>query len=167
MKKILLASLFVLGFANSARAQVTVQDACAVASGPFVVTSGAPFNILWVLPPTQDASATDTTQVPLRVDGFYLQMDGLAKADIAATRGTPCPAGNANVGKIPFLFKTLSGVAKGSHQASISGWNFVLDSSGNPTTQRAEGTATAIPFAAADPVAVGPPPAPTNGSIKR
>ena len=129
-------------------------------SPPFVVTSGAPFTIAWLMPST----ATENGQtVPNRYDGFYLQIDAGPKVDIGkATPGTPCPPGNSNANNVPHTYRTTSGVSKGSHNAKLSSWNFVLDGNGNPTTNRAESAVVTVPFSGGDPVLTGPPNIPFN-----
>lgn len=166
LRRVLFAAAIVLMLSSMAFGQ-SVQDACNTAIGPFTVTSGSPFYVLWTMDATVPASPTDPTPVPHRVDGFYLQIDTQTRVDIAPTRGTACPSGSPQAGKIPYIFRTTSGVARGSHTARIQGWNFAVDQDGNPTTVRQEGAVTSIPFAAVDLVQTGPPTAPTNGSIRR
>jgi hypothetical protein len=145
-------------------------DACQASVSPFTVTSGAPFTVAWVMDPLGPVSATDPTLVPQRIDGYSLQIDSGPKQDLivaALAAVAPCPVGTPMAGKIPYQVRTASGVGKGNHTASLSAWNFVLDSAGNPTTTRQEGSAVSIPFVGVDPVQAGPPNRPLNLGIKR
>lgn len=165
MRNLVIASALVLLFSSNAVAQT---DPCTVALPPFTVTSGAPFTITWLMAPTVPASPTDPTLVPQRIDGFWIQIDTAARIKLPAlTAGTPCPVGTPNAGKLPYTYRTLSGVSRGSHSARINAYNFVLDTNGNPTTTEQEGAAVTVPFAAADLTHTTPPLAPTNGIIRR
>ncbi|MDQ3525805.1 MAG: hypothetical protein M3451_12225, partial [Chloroflexota bacterium] len=138
-------------------------DACSAPSGAFTVSSGAPFTVTWVVPATAPTSATDPTPVPNRINGFNLQIDSGVKQNIGLpTAGPACPAGTAHAGKIPYSYRTTSGVAKGSHTLSLSAWNYALDASGNPTTTQQESAAVSVPFAVVDLVQTGPPVPPVN-----
>ena len=133
----------------------------------FTVTSGSPYTVEWIMDATVPASATDPTLVPHRIDGFYLQIDAGTKADIKPTPGAPCPVGSVQAGKIPYIYRTTSGVARGSHTLTLSAYNFALGADGTPTTTRQEGPAVSVPFVGVDPVRVGPPTAPLGVIIKR
>lgn len=129
-------------------------------AGPWTVTSGAPFVVTWIMP---DTALENGITVPNRVDGFYVQVDAGPKTDIGlASALTPCSASSARPGDIPYTYKTTQGVSRGTHQLKISAWNFALDGSGNPTTNRQESTVTTVPFSAGDPVLSGPPLAPAS-----
>lgn len=167
MKVRSLAFIALLMFPSMAAAQA---DPCAVASaGPFTVSSGAPFTVTWLVPTTVPASATDPTPVPNRIDGFTVQVNNGVETDIGkATELPPCPASSPNAGKIPYSYRTVSGVSKGSYTFSVRAWNYVLDPvTFQPTNGKQGSAAVSIPFAAVDPVLLGPPPAPLNGIIKR
>lgn len=158
-------TILLLSSATSAYAQT---DPCAVAAPPFVVTSGAPYTITWLMSPQVPVSPTDPTLVPQRIDGFYLQIDLTARIRLnGLIPGTPCPAGNANAGKLPYSYRTLSGVPRGNHSTKISAYNFTLDANGNPTTIEQEGPAVTVPFAAADLTHTTPPLIPSNTIIRR
>ncbi len=104
------------------------------------------------------------TSVPERIDGFYLTLDTGAKSDI----GMATTLGLSTVtNRHAWQHVLPSGVPKGDHAVAIIAWNYVLDQNGAPTTQRAEGPPTAIPFTAVDPVSNVPPLAPTGGRIIR
>ena len=140
-------------------------DPCQTAVPPFVVTSGSPVWISWVAPAIV---TTPDGDVPNRIDGFYLQIDTAPRQDLGPLpAGAPCPSGTPQAGKLPFAYRTLSGVPRGSHEARITPWNLQLDAAGNPTSVRQEGPILLIPFVAADPVLTGPPPALSNGRIVR
>jgi hypothetical protein len=162
----LMIAFFVLSSTVSAQ---NVQDACVVIppGTVFTVTSGAPFTLMWIMPATGPASATDPTPVPMRIDGFYLAIDTGNRMSISAMQGSPCPAGTPNAGKIPYMHRTTSGVARGSHEARLTAWNYIVDSNGNSTGVPQDGETTIVPFGAVDAVMQGPPPAPTNTSIRR
>lgn len=132
------------------------------AMGPFVVTSGAPFHITWIMPDTATEPG-QSVMVPNRVDGFYTQIDAGPKDDIGmATALAPCSSASTRPGDIPYTYRTEAGVSRGTHQLKISAWNFLLDGAGNPTTNRQESVVTVVPFSAGDPVLFGPPSQPTN-----
>ena len=145
--------------------QPVAPDPCETTVPPFVVTSGSAYWITWVLPATV---STPQGPVPQRINGFTLQIDATPKLDLGAlVPGAPCPAGTPQAGKLPFVYRTLSGVARGSHTATLIAWNFTLDASGNPTTTKQESGPLTIPFAAVDPILTGPPSTPEAGAIKR
>jgi hypothetical protein len=130
-------------------------------TGPFLVTSGAPFTTQWIMVDT--TVDTGGATVPNRVDGFYLQIDNGVKEDIGmATALTPCSATSPKPGDIPYTYRTSSGVSRGSHNLKISAWNYTLDGVGNPTTTRQESVVASIPFTAGDPILFGPPTSPQN-----
>jgi len=130
-------------------------------SGPFTVTSGAPFNISWIM---SDSVLENNVSVPSRVNGFYIQVDGDEKDDIGmATALTQCPSTAIPYpSDYPYTYKTTKGVTRGSHMLKISAWNYTLDSNGDPTTTRQESVVANIPFSAGDPIQYGPPVSPTN-----
>lgn len=146
---------------------VAAQQECVNTSGPFQVNSGAPYTITWLMDAQVPVSSTDPTLVPQRIDGFFLQIDGGPKVDLGPLVSTGVCGAGSNVGKLIYTFRTSSGVPRGSHNAAISGWNFVLDSNGAPTTTKQEGIALVIPFDAVDPIRLGPPTAPLNGQVKK
>lgn len=129
--------------------------------GPFVVTSARSFTAQWCTAKT--ATASDGTTVPERIDGFMISLDNGAAQDIGkATSLGSSTATNRDA----WQWQMPSGVAKGSHTFSVAAWNYVLDpNTGQPTTTRALGPATAVPFTAVDPVYNLPPQAPTGGRI--
>jgi hypothetical protein len=129
--------------------------------GPFTVTSGAPFNIQWIM---ADTVSENSATVPTRINGFYVQIDGGEKYDIGMATALPtCPStSTVYPNDLPFTFKTTSGVARGPHTLKISAWNFVLDSAGDPTTTKQESVVVSIPFSAGEPTQLGPPVSPAN-----
>jgi hypothetical protein len=147
----------------------TVQDAClAVPSGTQTVTTGRAFKLGWVVETMVPASATDPTLVPMRVDGFYLIIDGGAKQDIGKPApGIVCAIGTAFAGRTPYLYQVSTGVPKGAHTAALSVYNFVLDANGAPTTSRLESAAFTLPFSAVDAISSGPPLMPQGVKIYR
>jgi hypothetical protein len=146
----------------------SAQDACAADTGPYIVQSGAPFTVFWVMDATVPTSETDPTPVPNRYNGFLLQVDTGARMEVGHLLlvGTPCTAGPF-VGRIPFAYRSASGVPRGDHVLKLSAWNFQMDANGTPTTVIQESAAVAIPFAAADPAATGPPRAPFGVFIRK
>jgi hypothetical protein len=143
-------------------------DPCAAAQPPFVITTGAPFTVSWLVAPTTNKSATDTTQVPNVVAGFYVQIDALPRTrTLLAQAGQPCVTG-PNVGWIPYTLRNSSGVSRGSHTFKVAAFNFAVDPvTGAPTLTEQESAAVAIPFDAADPAITQPPPAPVSNLIIR
>lgn len=128
--------------------------------GPFTVTSGAPFNVLWIMP---DTASENGMNVPNRYEGFYLQIDGGPKADIGMATALPeCSSATAKPGDIPYTYTTTQGVSRGPHTLRISAWNHTLDGAGNPTSTIQESIVISIPFSAGDPVLFGPPVAPNS-----
>jgi hypothetical protein len=169
VKKLLLACVFLL-LPSLSDAQPTLTEACNTGIQPFVVTSGAPFGITFVMPSSVPVSETDPTQVPLRVDGYTAWIDTGTRYEIKPSPvgvGDPCPQGTAFAGQRPYTFRVPEGVGRGSHTFNLLAWNFKLDAVGNPTTERQEGPAVVVPFVGADPVHQGPPPAPKNVIIRR
>jgi hypothetical protein len=158
-----LACLAVLWLSSPAFA----QDACQTAIAPFQVTSGAPFTVSWVMDSTVALSATDPTPVPQRIDGHYLQIDNGPRLELLIAPGLPCPTGTPMAGKLPYVFRSASGVSRGAHTATVTPWNYALDAAGLPTTFRQEGPAVSAPFAGVDPVQFGPPAGPSNLGIKK
>lgn len=164
MKRCYLALVvaLVLGAAVPASAQTThpCDVAVPVTSTTF---SGRPFTAQWCLPST---TIENTVEVPMRVNGFTISVDGGAAADVtvtAATSGVP-----STTSKLQFYSVTLSsGVAKGNHTLVVTPWNFKLNPDGTTTTERQLGGALTIPFVASDAAMTGPPPAPTKGRIIR
>ena len=137
-------------------------------TGPFLVTSGAPFTVMWLMLDTVPASATDPTLVPNRYNGFYIQIDGGPKTDIGlATAAAACLSTTPHPGDIPFSYRTPTGVARGQHSLKISAWNFALDGAGNPTTTKQESVVVTLPFTAGDPILFGPPGTPFNVAITK
>lgn len=129
--------------------------------GPFLVTSGAPFTISWIMADTTVDTGGQT--VPNRVNGFYIQIDNGAKDDIGMATALPaCSTTSIKPGDIPYTFRTSSGVSRGSHTLKISAWNFTLDGAGNPTTSTQESIVTSVPFTAGDPILFGPPSSPIS-----
>lgn len=167
MRKIAVIVGFLL-VANSAYAQAqTVVDACTIDTGPFVLQSGAPFSVAFVMDAKVPISTTNPTLVDQRVDGIYYQIDSQTiVTNMTPTKGVPCPAGNVNAGKIPYIFQ-LQGVTRGEHTIRLWGWNYKLDSNGLPTTTRQEGAPTITPFTVVDPTHETPPTKPTNVIIRR
>jgi hypothetical protein len=143
------------------------SDPCVVGAGASVLTSGAPFTLTWVMDAQVPASPTDPTLVPQRINGFVLQIDGGPKQDIQPIAGPPCPAGSLYAGHLPFTYRSVSGVSKGTHSAAVAAWNFILDDAGNPTSTRQEGPAVAVPFSAVDLARMGPPSGAKNIIIRK
>lgn len=128
--------------------------------GPFTVTSGAPFNVLWIMP---DTASENGMNVPNRYEGFYLQIDGGPKEDIGKATALPeCGSSSMKPGDIPYTYTTPSGVSRGPHTLKISAWNHTLDGAGNPTTTIQESVVISVPFSAGDPVLFGPPVSPNS-----
>lgn len=133
--------------------------------GPFTVTSGAPFTVAWIM---SDTATENGITVPNRYNGFYFQVDGGAKVDIAMASPQPaCSAASLKPGDIPYTYRTPSGVARGSHTMKISAWSFTLDGAGNPTTTKQESIVTSVPFSAGDPILFGPPMQPSSVMITK
>ncbi|MET0787080.1 MAG: hypothetical protein ABWY25_10275 [Paenisporosarcina sp.] len=131
--------------------------------GPFLVTSGAPYTVAWIM---SDTATENGITVPNRYNGFYYQVDGGAKVDIGMATASPaCSASSLKPGDIPYTYRTPSGVARGAHTAKISAWSFTLDGVGNPTTTKQESIVTSVPFTAGDPILFGPPLQPTSVMI--
>jgi len=163
----LILAVAVLTIPASAYAQV---DPCATANPPFNVNSNNPFTVTWLMSAQVPASPTDPTLVNQRIDGYYVQVDTGTRVRITPSQytvGSPCLSTSPNPGKIPTTYRTATGVSRGAHTYKISGFNFVLDASGNPTTVEQEGPVVSIPFAAADLVHVTPPLIPTNSIIRK
>lgn len=128
--------------------------------GPFVVTSGAPFTVGWLM---TDTVTENNITVPNRYDGFYLQIDGGPTIDIGlATALPPCSATSSRPGDKPYNYVTPQGVSRGAHTLKINAWNYELDSAGNPTQTRQVGVVASVPFTAGDPILFGPPGAPMS-----
>jgi hypothetical protein len=149
----------------------TIDEACHPHQGPFMVPSGAPFGLTFVMPLTVAANPpTDLTPVPVRVSGYQAQIDSGPWFDLlvsAVGAGDPCPAGTAFAGQMPYVARVPVGATRGNHVLVVKAWNFKLDAAGNATAERQEAVAAALPFVAADPVHTGPPPAPRNIWIRR
>jgi hypothetical protein len=170
MKRILLISVVVILLPALASAQTMPPEVCNVGVQPFVVPSGAPFGVTFVMPASVQVSATDPTQVPLRVNGYTAWIDAGPRHEISPTpvgAGDPCPQGTSFAGQRPFEFRVPEGVSRGTHTFTLVAWNWKLDALGNPTSIRQEGPAVVVPFVGADPVHEGPPPAPKNVIIRR
>jgi len=161
--KYVVALLFVLQ-ASIVSAQT---DPCMTGVQPFVVTSGAPYTVTWLMDALVPASSTDPTLVPPRIDGFYFQVDATTKTKISVTSSPVCGTGTPNAGKMPYTYRTVNGVTRGSHTVRLSAFNFVLDQSGNPTAQEQESAVVSVPFSAVDLLEYGPPPSPVNVIIRR
>jgi hypothetical protein len=149
--------------------QATIE-ACNVGAQPFVVASGAPFGITFLMPSSVPASDTDPTQVPLRVDGYTAWIDGGTRHELRPTpigAGDPCPQGTTFAGQRGFEVRLPEGVSRGQHTLTVLAWNWKLDAIGNPTSIRQEGPAVVVPFVAVDPAHQGPPPGPKNVIIRR
>lgn len=130
-------------------------------TGPFLVTSGAPFTAMWIMVDT--AVDTGGTTVPNRYNGFYIQVDTGPKEDIGMATALPaCSATSPKPGDIPYSYRTASGVPRGPHTLHVSAWNYTLDGVGNPTTTKQESVVASIPFTAGDPILFGPPTSPQN-----
>lgn len=156
----MLKHLLILGvLAGSGQAAPPALCNSAIA-GPFVVTSGAPFNVTWLVP---SSTSENGVTVPVRINGFYIQIDGGTKDDIGmATELTQCPSSGPFPLHQPYTTKTSTGVARGNHTLKISSWNFSLDATGTPTTTKQESVVASVPFTAGDPIMFGPPPPPVN-----
>lgn len=157
-----------LGLVLLASGPAFAQDHVLCSTTPptsFVVTTGAPFTVSWLMPDT----ATENGQtVPNRFDGFYLQIDGGAKSDIGKpTAALACSSTSLHPGDVAYTYKTPSGVAKGTHTLKISAWNYTLDGAGNPTTTKQESTVVSVPFSAGDPTLTGPPVPPFSVMIQK
>ena len=166
MRQILFTGVFVL-LATSASAQT---DPCATATPPFIVTSGAPYTITWLMDAQVPASPTDPTLVNQRIDGYYLQIDLQTRVRITSAQVTvlpPCSATTPSSGKIPTTYRTSSGVSRGNHTARLNAFNYLLDANGNPTTTEQEGPVVTVPFDAADPLQSTPPRLPGNVIIRK
>lgn len=145
--------------------QAQTLDGCTDPSTAFdTLLTGRQASVAWGIPTT--TTLTDGTVVPVRVDGFNLEIrtaagavvPGFAKADIGKPTQVTCPGGT----RWSYLYALGTGFAKNNYITSIWPWNFILDANGNPTTQRQEGTVRTRPFVVVDPVLTGPPPA-VNG----
>lgn len=137
-------------------------DACAVVPPGTVFTllgAAAPL-ILWTMPSTMPVSSSDPTLVPARYDGFYVQIDALPRIDTGTLPSSACSSGEWG-----YSFRWPTSITRGSHVASVQGWNFALDAGGNPTTTRQEGAITTAPFVVADPLPTGAPSAPRNVKV--
>lgn len=158
-----------LADAALALALLQAPDVCTgPPSGTFTVTAAAPFTVGWVMDATVPVSDVDQIQVPQRINGFFVQIDNGPKQNIGLPpAGAVCPTGTVQQGKIPYNYRAQFGGAKGPHTLLVSGWNFKLDASGNPTTVVEGGPVVSIPFSAVDPVRFGPPTAPIVTIIKR
>ena len=133
--------------------------------GPFTVTSGAPFGVAWIM---HDTATENGITVPNRYNGFYVQIDGGAKADVGMAVAQPaCSPSSLKPGDIPYTYRTPSGVARGTHTLKISAWSFTLDGNGNPTTTKQESLVTSVPFSAGDPILFGPPSQPQSVLITK
>jgi hypothetical protein len=111
-------------------------------------------------------SSTDPMLVPARLDGWFVRLDSQSRIDTGRLTWVPCPAGNANAGKLGFVYRWPSPIAGGKHSIAIIGYNFVVGPDGLPTTVKQEGLPTTVPFTAADPIHTTPPLAPGNGAIR-
>jgi hypothetical protein len=154
--------LMVLLTVPLARMQEASPQICfTTIAGPFTVTSGAPFNVQWLM---ADTVLENNISVPSRFNGFYLQIDGEAKIDLGmATELPTCPSSSTVYpGDRPFTYRTKQGVSRGPHTLKISAWNYTLDATGTPTTTKQESVVANIPFSAGDPIQYGPPESPTN-----
>lgn len=156
--------------AFTARTSITAQtlnpDPCTAppAGTTYTVTSGRPFKITFVVPDKAPASATDPTLVPNRISGFFIDVDDPNinnNVGWLSPSGAACPAGSTFAGMLPYEY-TLQGVSRGNHQVYVSAWNYALDANGAETTTRQESELASVPFAAADPVLIGPPAGPRN-----
>jgi hypothetical protein len=146
------------------------SDPCIAAAPPFVVSSGAPYTVTWLMDAQVPVSPTDPTLVNQRIDGYYLQIDLQTRTRITSAQVTvlpPCSATTPNSGKIPTVYRTTSGVTRGSHTARLAAFNFTLDVNGNPTTSEQEGPAVTVPFDAVDPLQSTPPRIPGNVIIRK
>jgi hypothetical protein len=133
--------------------------------GPFTVGSGAAFGIAWIMP---DTATENGVTVPNRYNGFYIQIDGGAKADVGMAVASPaCSAASIKPGDIPYTYRTVQGVSRGSHTLRISAWSYTLDGLGNPTTTKQESVVTSVPFNAGDPILFGPPMQPNSVMITK
>jgi hypothetical protein len=161
MKKVFVFLLLMLANPTLSAQDPAPQICFNTMTGPFTVTSGAPFTIQWIMADTViEGSAT----LPSRYNGFYIQVDGGEKYDIGmATAMTTCPSTSASYANDkPYSYKTPSGVTRGNHTLKISAWNFTLDGNGDPTTNKQESVVASIPFSAGEPTQTGPPVSPTN-----
>lgn len=123
------------------------------AAGPFIVQSARAFTLQFCTAITRQNPDNPTETIPERIDGHYLQVDAGPKIEIF-----PTDLGISSVtNRRGWSYVSTAGVAKGSHTVTLSQYNFVLNGSGLPTTQRAEGAPVVTPFSAADPVYNLPP----------
>lgn len=130
-------------------------------TGPFIVISARSFTVQWCTAVTR---VIDGVIVPERIDGFYLTLDTGPKTDVSmATFIGLSAVTNRNAWQYVFP----SGIARGDHTVTVTSWDYVLDTNGNPTPSRLESASIPIPFSAVDPVSNQPPLAPTGGRIIR
>lgn len=142
-------------------------DPCAAVVGTSdTVYTGRPSTVTWQAQAQVPISATDSTLVPQRLDGFYLALDGaVGAARVDTGKLTPVTCASGLLG---FKFTLASGVAKGSHTVAVVPYNFTLDPVTQvPTLTRQEGAWTLRPFVAIDPVQAGPPQAVTAAKVWR
>lgn len=160
---LLIVLLLVLFGTPRLKAQ-TLPEACVIVppGTTFTLTGASAPLFSWTMNELVPVSSTDPTLVPQRMDGFYVQVDSLTRIDTGKL--TPATCGD---GRLAFTFRWPSNVPRGNHTGSVRGYNFALDSSGNPTSTRVEGAITTVPFAVVDPVHTGPPEAPANVKVKK
>lgn len=146
------------------------QSVCSSNPGPFYVTSARPFTVEWVMDVLAPVSDTDPTLVPVRVDGYYYQIDFNTEVKILVADTIPgpvCAAGTTYAGKTPYTWHAPQGVAKGSHTLKLLAWNYTLDANGIPTTTEQRSPIANVPFIAVDLAMIGPPTVPKGTIIKR
>jgi hypothetical protein len=166
MKKYFLLVFLILAILAPSLA-LAQDNPCGTAAGTYTIYSGAPYTATWLVEPTTTVSASDPTVVPARYDGFYVQVDTQPRSKVTPVAGAPCPAGNNQTGMIPYVLRVASGVSKGAHTFTVTAFNYLLDANGAPTAIEQESAAVSVPFAAVDPVALGPPKPIRNAIIKR
>lgn len=134
-----------------------VIDPCVQGNGAYVVTSGAPPLVTWVI-----AS-------PMRINGWKLKLDNGPELAITPSpfgTGDPCPAGTPWAGAVPYIYRLPAGVSKGDHSLTLTVWRWKLDAFGNNTTEIEE-AAVSIPFVAVDLIVEGPLLPPRNLTIRK
>lgn len=145
-----------------------VQDACTNATQPFVVTAGAPFYVGWTM--NDKETDSNNVQFTVRADGFYISYHLTGYVDIGAPAPGPiCPTGTTNAGRVPYIYRTTSGVPKGGpYTFSIKAWRYAPDPiTGQPTQQKEETLPASVPFTAVDPIYTGPMTKPVISFIRK
>lgn len=138
---------------------------CDLAQQPSqIIRTGQPFTMQACV-----ASVVTTPEgdVPNRIDGVEVQIDTQAPYQAGKpTPGTPSPLLKLSAISI----RSLVGVQKGNHQASLVMWNYPIDpATGLPNTagQPQKAAPLIIPFVVSDAVLTGAPPPAVKGRVIR